>query len=76
MVASSRLLELRTSEAENQEAQKRDGGARSRLKGGEPLQPISVPPSDKRRQVSMRRPACGGPLEDCWCYTYREGRFS
>ncbi len=53
MEASSWLLEARTNEKENQEAQRRVRGERSKLRGGKPqealqgptLQPTSVPPS-------------------------------
>ncbi len=61
MRVSSWLLEARTSETENQEAQRRVRGARSRLRGDnalEPLiQPTSVPLSHGRRgwAVSLHR---------------------
>ena len=67
-MASSRLLEARTSEVEIQKAQRRAREAKSRLRVGKPLdafqrptlQPTLVPPSGKRRhvlvEVSLWRP--------------------
>ena len=56
MVALSKPIKAKISDVENQEAQRKVGGAKIRLREGEPLgapeaqlQPIPVPPSSKRR---------------------------
>ena len=77
-MATSRLLEARTSETENQ---RRVRGARGRLRGVKllealhrsTLKPTYATSSRSRRKDSLWEPTSGGPFEGHWCDVCRVG---